>query len=88
MRVFPVRMSPTQRTSGLEPCGCTQDPLSTGNGRVYLIVVKAADASGTGFGTATAAVPTSSRSTNMAAVNAEAAAAKTAADAIYTGEHR
>jgi hypothetical protein len=76
-------MSPTQRTSELEPCGCTQDRLSTGNGRVYLIVVKATDAGGTGFGTATAAVPTSSSSTNMAAVNAEAAAAKTAADANH-----
>jgi hypothetical protein len=90
-------MSPTQRTSELEPCGCTQDRLSTGNGRVYLIVVKATDAGGTGFGTATAAVPTSSSSTNMAAVNAEAAAAKTAAAANHgtrrggysvVGDHR
>jgi hypothetical protein len=81
----------------LEPCGCTQDRLSTGNGRVYLIVVKATDAGGTGFGTATAAVPTSSSSTNMAAVNAEAAAAKTAAAANHgtrrggysvVGDHR
>lgn len=55
---------------------------STGDGRVYLIVVTATDeAGGTGFATVTVVVPKSSSPHDIAAVNAEAAAAKAYADA-------
>jgi hypothetical protein len=56
--------------------------VNTGNGRVYLIVVSATDAAGgTGFATVTVVVPKSSSPANVAAVMAEAAAAKAFADA-------
>jgi uncharacterized repeat protein (TIGR01451 family) len=52
-----------------------------GDGRVYLIVVKATDtAGGTGFATLTVVVPKSSSRANIAAVNALAASAKAFAD--------
>jgi uncharacterized repeat protein (TIGR01451 family) len=54
---------------------------ATGDGRVYLVVTKAADAAGgTGFGTVTVVVPKSSSAANLASVNAQAAAAKAFAD--------
>ena len=52
-----------------------------GDGRVYLMVVKATDAAGgTGFGTVTVVVPKSSSTANLALVNAQAAAAKAFAE--------
>jgi len=51
--------------------------VDTGNGRVYLIVVR----SGSAFATVTVIVPKSSSAANLAAVQAEAAAAKSFADA-------
>jgi len=50
--------------------------VNTGNGRVYLIVVR----SGSSFATVTVVVPKSSSPANVNAVNAEAAAAKAYAD--------
>ena len=52
-----------------------------GDGRVYLIVVKATDtAGGTGFATLTVVVPKSSSPASLASVNALATAAKAVAD--------
>ncbi|HEY2961587.1 MAG TPA: DUF11 domain-containing protein, partial [Pyrinomonadaceae bacterium] len=51
--------------------------VNTGDGRVYLIVVR----SGSAFATVTVVVPKSSSAANMASVNAQAAAAKAFADA-------
>jgi uncharacterized repeat protein (TIGR01451 family) len=59
-----------------------QERLDSGDGRVYLIVVTATDAAGqTSFATVTVVVPKSSSASNVAAVQAEAAAAKAFADA-------
>jgi hypothetical protein len=56
--------------------------VNSGNGRVYLIVVKATDAAGqTGFATLTVVVSKSNSPANTSAVLAEAAAAKAFADA-------
>jgi len=56
--------------------------VSTGDGRVYLIVVTATDeAGGTGFAALTVGVPKSSAAKNVASVNAQQAAAKAYADA-------
>lgn len=56
--------------------------VNSGDGRVYLIVVKATDAAGqTSFATFTVVVPKSSSPANVASVNAQAAAAKAFADA-------
>jgi uncharacterized repeat protein (TIGR01451 family) len=58
-----------------------QERVSSADGRVYLIVVKATDeAGGTGFATATVAVPKSTSNADLASVNAQAAAAKSYAD--------
>jgi uncharacterized repeat protein (TIGR01451 family) len=58
-----------------------QERVSSADGRVYLIVVKATDeAGGTGFATATVAVPKSNSNADLASVNAQAAAAKSYAD--------
>jgi hypothetical protein len=51
--------------------------VNSGDGRVYLIVVR----SGSAFATVTVVVPKSSSPANVAAVQAEAAAAKAFADA-------
>jgi uncharacterized repeat protein (TIGR01451 family) len=59
-----------------------QERVSSGDGRVYLVVVKATDeAGGTGFATATVVVPKRSSQGDLALVNALAAAAKAFADA-------
>jgi hypothetical protein len=50
--------------------------VNTGDGRVYLIVVR----SGSSFATVTVVVPKSSSPANMASVNSQAAAAKSFAD--------
>ncbi|HEV8489153.1 MAG TPA: DUF11 domain-containing protein [Candidatus Limnocylindrales bacterium] len=56
--------------------------VSTGDGRVYLIVVTATDeAGGTGFATLTVTVPKSSAAKSIASVTALASAAKAFADA-------
>ena len=56
--------------------------VNSGDGRVYLIVVKATDAAGqTGFATVTVVVSKSNSPANVASVNAQAAAAKAFADA-------
>jgi uncharacterized repeat protein (TIGR01451 family) len=61
-----------------------QERVDSGNGRVYLVVVKATDtAGGTGFATVTVVVPKSSTGTNIALVNTLAAAAKTFADSNH-----
>jgi uncharacterized repeat protein (TIGR01451 family) len=58
-----------------------EERTDSGEGRVYLIVVKATDtAGGTGFATLTVVVPKSSSDANIASVNAQAAAAKGYAD--------
>jgi uncharacterized repeat protein (TIGR01451 family) len=56
--------------------------VNSGDGRVYLIVVKATDEAGqTSFATFTAVVPKSNKANNVNAVLAQAAAAKAFADA-------
>ena len=58
-----------------------EERTDSGEGRVYLIVVKATDTGGgTGFATLTVVVPKSSSNANIASVNAQAAAAKAFAD--------
>jgi uncharacterized repeat protein (TIGR01451 family) len=66
---------------GLGTLQLRQERLGGGDGRVYLIVVKATDAAGqTGFATVTVVVPHDSSGGSIASVNAQAAAAKAFAD--------
>src|SRR4029434_10851631 len=69
-------------SSGVATLRLRQERLGAGDGRVYLIVIKATDtAGGTGFATATVVVPKSSSPADVALVNANAAAAKALANA-------
>jgi uncharacterized repeat protein (TIGR01451 family) len=74
--------SPDAKDIGAETLRLRAERVDTGDGRVYLIVVKATDAAGqTSFATFTVVVPKSSSAANIASVNAQAAAAKAFADA-------
>jgi hypothetical protein len=53
----------------------------SGDGRVYLVVVRATDACGTAFSSNTVVVAKSQSGANVASVNAQAAAAKAFCDA-------
>ncbi len=74
--------SPDAKDIAVKTLRLREERGSSGDGRVYLIVVSATDtAGGTGFATRTVVVPKSSSPENIAAVNALAAAAKAFADA-------
>ncbi len=74
--------SPDAKDIAVATLRLRQERMSTGDGRVYLVVPKATDsAGGTGFATNTVGVPKSQSVANIASVNAEAAAAKAFADA-------
>jgi uncharacterized repeat protein (TIGR01451 family) len=73
--------SPDAKDIAVATLRLRQERTDSGDGRVYLIVVKATDsAGGTGFATATAGVPKSSSPANVASVNTQAAAAKAFSD--------
>ena len=73
--------SPDAKDIAVATLRLRQERISSNDGRVYLIVVKATDsAGGTGFATATTVVPKSSSAANVASVNTQAAAAKAVAD--------
>jgi uncharacterized repeat protein (TIGR01451 family) len=69
--------SPDAKDIGVGTLRLRGERVDSGNGRVYLIVVR----SGSSFATVTVVVPKSSSPANVAAVSAEAAAAKAYADA-------
>jgi len=74
--------SPDAKDIGVGTLRLRGERVNSGNGRVYLIVVKTTNATGgTGFATRTVVVPKSSSKKDVNAVNAEAAAAKAFADA-------
>jgi len=76
--------SPDSKDISVGTLQLRQERVDSGNGRVYLVVVKATDtAGGTGFATVTVVVPKSSTGTNIALVNTLAAAAKTFADSNH-----
>jgi exosome complex RNA-binding protein Csl4 len=68
--------SPDAKNIAVSTLRLRAERVNTGNGRVYLIVVR----SGTSFATVTVVVAKSSSPANVNAVNAEAAAAKAYAD--------
>jgi len=73
--------SPDAKDIALLTLRLRQERVGSGDGRVYLIVVKATDqGGGTGFDTVTVSVPKSQSPANVASVNAQAAAAKGFAD--------
>jgi uncharacterized repeat protein (TIGR01451 family) len=75
------QFSPDAKDIAVGTLRLRQERVASSDGRVYLIVVKATDtAGGTGFSTATIVVPKSSSPTDVASVNAQAAAAKAFAD--------
>ena len=75
------QFSPDAKVASVGTLWLRQERVSSSNGRVYLIVAKATDAAGaTGLATATVVVPKSTRAADIAAVKAEAAAAKAFAD--------
>jgi hypothetical protein len=74
--------SPDAKEIAVTTLRLRQERVSSGDGRVYLVVVKATDeAGGTGFATATVVVPKNSSEVDLAVVNALAGAAKAFADA-------
>jgi hypothetical protein len=74
--------SPDAKDKAVGTLRLRAERVDTGDGRVYLIVVKATDEAGqTGFATVTVVVPKSSSPASLTAVLAEAAAAKAFADA-------
>ena len=74
--------SPDAKDIGVSALRLRAERSSSGDGRVYLVVVKATDSGGaTGFSTVTVVVPQNQSAGSQAAVEAEAAAAKTSADA-------
>lgn len=74
--------SPDAKDIAVATLRLRQERVSSGDGRVYLVVAKATDeAGGTGFATATVVVPKSSSEGDLALVKALAAAAKAFADA-------
>jgi len=76
-----ANFSPDGRDIAVETLRLRRERDSSGDGRVYLIVVSATDSGGgTGFSTQTVVVPKSSSPANLSAVNALAAAAKAFAD--------
>jgi hypothetical protein len=73
--------SPDAADIAVQTLRLREERVAQGDGRVYLIVVKATDtAGGTGFATMTVVVPKSSSSDNIDAVNEQAAMAKAYAD--------
>jgi hypothetical protein len=73
--------SPDAKDIAVQTLRLREERVAQGDGRVYLIVVKATDtAGGTGFATLTVVVPKSSSPANIDSVNAQAAAAKAYAD--------
>jgi uncharacterized repeat protein (TIGR01451 family) len=75
------QFSPDAKDIALVTLRLRQERVSQGDGRVYLIVVKATDeGGGTGFDTVTVTVPKSQSPADVASVNAQAAAAKGFAD--------
>jgi uncharacterized repeat protein (TIGR01451 family) len=76
-----TKFSPDAKDIAVDTLRLRQERISNNDGRVYLIVVEATDtAGGTGFATTTVGVPKSSSTADVASVNAQAAAAKAAAD--------
>jgi len=69
--------SPDAKNIAVSTLRLRAERVSSGNGRVYLIVVR----SGTSFATVTVVVPKSSSAANVNSVNAQAAAAKAYANA-------
>jgi uncharacterized repeat protein (TIGR01451 family) len=73
--------SPDAKDIAVSTLRLREERVDSGDGRVYLVVVKATDtAGGTGFATVTVVVPKSSSGANILSVNAQAAAAKAYAD--------
>src|SRR6266851_2199411 len=73
--------SPDAKDIAVATLRLRQERVDSGDGRVYLVVVKATDtAGGTGFATITVVVPKSSSTANIASVNTQAAVAKAFAD--------
>jgi hypothetical protein len=75
------KFSPDAKDIGVATLRLRQERDGRGDGRVYLIIVKATDtAGGTGFATVTVAVPKSSSAADIDAVNVQAAVAKAFTD--------
>jgi uncharacterized repeat protein (TIGR01451 family) len=73
--------SPDAKDIAVSTLRLREERVDTGNGRVYLVVVKATDtAGGTGFATLTVVVPLSSSAAYILSVNTQAAAAKAYSD--------
>jgi uncharacterized repeat protein (TIGR01451 family) len=73
--------SPDAKDVAVTTLRLREERVDNGDGRVYLIVVKATDtAGGTGFATLTVVVPKSSSAANITTANTLAAAAKAYAD--------
>jgi len=73
--------SPDAKDIAVSTLRLRQERTDSGDGRVYLIVVKASDAAGgTGFATSIVVVPKSSSAANISSINAQAAASKAFAD--------
>jgi uncharacterized repeat protein (TIGR01451 family) len=73
--------SPDAKDIAVSTLRLRQERTDSGDGRVYLIVVKASDAAGgTGFATSIVVVPKSSSAANISSINAQAATSKAFAD--------
>jgi uncharacterized repeat protein (TIGR01451 family) len=74
--------SPDAKNIGIGTLRLRGERVNSGDGRVYLVVVRSTDGAGSsGFATVTVVVPKSSSAANVNSVNAQAAAAKAFADA-------
>jgi hypothetical protein len=74
--------SPDAKGIGVAMLRLREERVDSGDGRVYLVVVKATDAAGgMGFAALTVVVPKSSSSANITSVNIQAAVAKAFAEA-------
>ncbi len=74
-------MSPDAKDIAVSTLRLRAERRDSGDGRVYLVVVRATDACGTAFNSHTVVVSKSQSAANIASVNAQAAAAKTFCDA-------
>ena len=74
-------MSPDAKDIAVSTLRLRAERRDSGDGRVYLVVVRATDACGTAFNSHTVVVSKSQSAANIASVNAQAAAAKAFCDA-------
>jgi hypothetical protein len=74
-------MSPDAKDIAVSTLRLRSERRDSGDGRVYLVVVRATDACGTAFNSHTVVVSKSQSSANVASVSAQAAAAKAFCDA-------